>query len=202
MLYGHDDDTIVAQSTPVGSGAIALVKVSGSLALSVIDNVCVLASTKKLQDCPTHTVHFGRVLHENGEILDQVMVILMRGPHTFTGQDTVEITTHNNQFIIDSLIQRIIACGARMAQHGEFTRRAVLNNKMDLLQAEALYELIHANTAQVTKQSLAQLEGSFSSWISSIEHQLLSLRAFSEGSFEFIDEEITFDAQIKAGLMK
>lgn len=200
MLYSHDDDTIVAQCTPVGSGAIALIKISGASAVSVANTVFMLASGKQLKDCVTHTVHFARAINACGEILDQVMVILMRAPHTFTGQDTVEITTHNNQFIIESVIQRVIACGARMAQHGEFTRRAVLHNKMDLLQAEALNELIHANTAQVVKQSLAQLEGSFSSWISSIEHQLLRLCAFSEASFEFIDEAVTFDDEIKEGM--
>lgn len=200
MLYGHDDDTIVAQATPVGPGAIALIKLSGVASIAIAEGFCVLPSGKRLSECGTHTIHFARIVDEAGQLLDQVMVMVMKGPATFTGQDTVEITAHNNQFIVESIIQRAIACGARMAQQGEFTRRSVLHNKMDLLQAEALNELIHAQTAHVVKQSLAQLEGSFSSWVASIEQKLLRVSAFSQASFEFIDEEMVFDEEIKAGI--
>lgn len=200
MLYGHDDDTIVAQATPVGPGAIALIKLSGISSIAIADMFCVLPSGKRLQECGTHTVHFARIVDGVGQVIDQVMVIIMKGSATFTGQDTVEITAHNNQFIVEEIIQRAIECGARMAQQGEFTRRSVLHNKMDLLQAEALNELIHAQTAQVVKQSLAQLEGSFSSWVASIEQQLVRVSAFSQASFEFIDEEMVFDDEIKAGI--
>lgn len=197
MLYTHDDDVIVAQCTPSGPGALALIRISGIEAVSAADEFCLLASGKKIKDCMTHTIHFARVCNESDEIIDQVMVTLMRGPKTFTGQDTVEITSHNNQFIVEQILARAISVGARMAQPGEFTRRAVLNDKMDLLQAEALNELIHANTQQVVRQALCQLEGSFSSWIGSIEHELLRASAFCQASFEFIDEEMAFDEQIR-----
>jgi len=197
MLYTHDDDVIVAQCTPSGPGALALIRISGIDAVSVADQFCLLASGKKIKDCTTHTIHFARAYNASGDIIDQVMVTLMREPKTFTGQDTVEITSHNNQFIVEELLERAISAGARMAQPGEFTRRAVLNDKMDLLQAEALNELIHANTQQVARQALCQLEGSFSSWIGSIEHELLRASAFCYASFEFIDEEMAFDEQIR-----
>jgi len=202
MIYNHDDDTIIAQCTPNGAGAIALIRISGAQAVAVADRICKLASRKELTACESHTVHFARVYDERGGVIDHVMVTLMRAPKTFTGQDTVEITSHNNQFIIEHIVQRALVCGARMAQAGEFTRRAVLNGKMDLLQAEALNELIHANTQQTLKQALAQLEGSFSSWIATIEYELVRARAFCEASFEFIDEEMTFDAQIKDGISR
>ncbi|MBS1986474.1 tRNA uridine-5-carboxymethylaminomethyl(34) synthesis GTPase MnmE [Candidatus Dependentiae bacterium] len=200
MLYSHDDDVIVAQCTPTGPGAIALIRISGIQAVSVADAFCLLASGKKIADCASHTVHFARIINGAGQIIDQVMVTLMRAPKTFTGQDTVEITSHNNQFILEEILARAIAAGARMAQSGEFTRRAVLNEKMDLLQAEALNDLIHANTQQSARQALSQLEGSFSSWIASIERELLRAHALCQASFEFIDEEMTFDQPIKESL--
>lgn len=200
MLYTHDDDVIVAQCTPTGPGAIALIRISGTQAVSVADAFCLLASGKKIADCTSHTVHFARIINVTGQIIDQVMVTLMRAPKTFTGQDTVEITSHNNQFIVEEILARAIGAGARMAQPGEFTRRAVLNDKMDLLQAEALNDLIHANTQQIARQALSQLEGSFSAWIASIERELLRANAFCQASFEFIDEEMTFDQPIRESL--
>lgn len=199
-MYNYDNDTIIAQCTPSGAGAIALMRISGTQAVAIADRLCSLASKKLLTACASHTVHFAHILDDNGHVIDQVMVTLMRAPRTFTGEDTVEITSHNNQFIIEQIMQRAFVVGARLAQQGEFTRRAVRNGKMDLLQAEALNELIHANTQQVLKQALAQLEGSFSAWIVSIEQELLRALAFSEASFEFIDEEMTFDVPIRASI--
>src|SRR3989337_441783 len=124
----------------------------------------------------------------------------MRGPKTFTGQDIIEISCHNNQFIVESIIEQAIRKGARLAQEGEFTKRAVFNGKLDLVQAEAINELIHANTQLALKKSLAQLEGSFSQWISDVEKQLVKVLALSEASFEFLDEEMSFEEQIKEAI--
>ena len=122
----------------------------------------------------------------------------MRAPHTFTGDDTVEITCHNNPFIIQNILHAAIGAGARLAQEGEFSRRAVENNKIDILQAEAINDLIHANTQHALKQSLSQLEGSFTQYIATLEKQLIKALALSEASFEFIDEEnMEFNIQIK-----
>lgn len=197
MIVGHDDQTIIAQCTPTGSGAIALLRVSGEHALKIATALSKLASHKKLIDLPTHTIHYGWVIDSNGNHVDQVLFLLMRGPKTFTGQDTVEITCHNNPFIIESIIQAALSHGARLAGNGEFTKRAVLNDKIDLIQAEAINELIHANTQSALKKSLAQLEGSFSHAIKSIETNLIKALALSEASFEFIDEEdLEFNTQI------
>ncbi len=198
IFHSKDQETIIAQCTPQGSGALALIRLSGDTALEIADRMCVLASGKKVADVITHTVHYGSVVEDSGAVIDRVMVIVMHAPKTFTGQHTIEITCHNNQFLIERIIERAIACGARLANGGEFSKRSVLNNKMDLVQAEAVNELIHASSQQSLKQSLSQLEGSFSRWIITLEKRLIKCLALSEASFEFLDEEdMAFGDQIK-----
>ena len=195
LLTTHEQ-TIIAQCTPKGSGAIALLRLSGPDAIEIASSISKLASGKTLRELPTHTIHFGYVISPKGEHIDQVLFLLMHGPRTYTGEHTVEITCHNNPFIISDIINVAIAYGARIAEQGEFTRRAVMHNKIDLVQAEAVRELIHAHTSTALKQSLAQLEGSLSSWISELEQLLLSSLALTEASFEFLDEEMSFDVQL------
>ena len=195
-IYSRDEETIIAQCTPQGSGAIALLRACGTNALSIISSISKLGSGKTIENVPTHTIHYGHVVNEQGSTIDHVMFMVMHGPKTFTGQHTVEITCHNNPFIVAQIIDRAIAHGARYAQEGEFTRRAFLNNKIDLIQAEAINELIHANTQLALKKSLAMLEGSFSHWVTALEDELYKALALSEASFEFIDEEISFGPQI------
>lgn len=187
-----EDETIVALSTPLGSGALAVIRLSGLHACAIVNAMTMLASRKLLTDVPTHTVHYGSIIAQNKQTIDNVMITVMHGPRTFTGQDTVEITAHNNQFIIEAIIQESIKHGARPAQEGEFTRRAFLNNKIDLIQAEAINELIHANTQNVLKKALAQLDGSFSHWLLICEQNLIKALAFCEASFEFLDDEGDF----------
>lgn len=189
---------IIAQCTPQGSGAIALLRLSGDNALMVADVISTLPGNKKISSQATHTIHYGFVVDSDGNHIDQVLFLIMHAPHTFTGEDTVEITCHNNPFIIQNILSVAISAGARLAQEGEFSRRAVLNNKIDIIQAEAINDLIHANTQLALKQSLSQLEGSFTQWIVSIEKQLTKCLALSEASFEFLDEEnMEFNAEIK-----
>ena len=195
-IYLKDEQAIVAQATAIGAGAIAMLRVSGLNAVRVVDSIAHLPGNKKLVSQDSHTIHYGWVIDKAGNHVDQVLFLLMRGPKTFTGQDVVEITCHNNQFLVEQVIDIIIQAGARLAENGEFTRRAVLNDKVDLVQAEAINELIHAQTSQALKQSLRQLEGSFSSWIAHIEKQLIHIVAYCEASFEFLDEEMAFDDQI------
>src|SRR5690606_20229071 len=166
-------------------------------ALLIADTISVLAHNKKLSSVKTHTIHYGWVVDGNNVRIDQVLFLVMHGPHTFTGDDTVEITCHNNPFIINAIIDAALTAGARIAQQGEFSRRAVLNNKIDLTQAEAINELIHANTQHALKQSLSQLQGSFSNWIHQLEKELLHALALANASFEFLDEEnMEFGQQI------
>ncbi len=197
-LLMHDEQTIVAQCSPKGAGAIGLIRVTGINAIQIADAISKLADGKKLSEHQTHTIHYGKIIDSEGNSIDKVLFLLMHAPKTFTGQDTVEITCHNNAFIIESIIAQAIATGARLAQAGEFTKRAVLNKKMDLIQAEAINDLIHAHSQEALKRSLSQLEGTLSHHIHNIEKQLVKALALSEASFEFIDEEaLEFGSQIK-----
>ncbi len=193
-------DTIVAQCTPSGSGAIALLRVSGPDALRVIARCAKLSSFLDLQTVGSHTINHGWVVDAQGSHLDEVLFLVMHAPRTFTGLHVVEITTHNNPFIIESVINRILECGARPAQNGEFTRQAVENGKLDLVKAEAINELIHANSQHQLKQSLEQLKGSFSSWIATLEESLLKISALCEASFEFLEEDMDFSPQMRTML--
>lgn len=199
-LEGHDDETIIAHCTPKGAGALALLRMSGANVCEIASAMSKLASKQSIRDVPSHTIHYGWVTNSSGERVDQVMFIVMHAPATFTGQDVVEITCHNNQFIIDAITEIALRNGARLAQEGEFTKRAVLNKKVDLLQAEAINDLIHAQTPLALKKSLSQLKGTLSDWTLKIEKELFRVLAFCEASFEFIDEEITFDAPMRATL--
>ncbi len=192
-----NSDTIIAHCTPSGSGAIALLRISGSQAFSIVNSCAQLSSGKPLSSVDTHTIHHGWVVDACGKKMDEVLFLAMRAPRTFTGEDTVEITCHNNQFLIELLITRIIACGARPAQPGEFTRTAVENNKIDLLQAEAINELIHAQSQQALKYALDQLEGSLSQQLAVLEKKVLQVIGLCEASFEFLEEDVDFSDQMR-----
>jgi len=196
ILIDSQEQVIVAQCTPQGSGAIALLRLSGKNVFKLVDQAARLPAGKKLSDQATHTIHFGWVIDEHDQSIDQVLFLVMKAPKTFTGQDVVEITCHNNQFLIEKIIDRMMSCGARLAGKGEFTQRAVALGKIDLIQAEAIHDLIHAQTAQSLEYSLKQLEGSLSSWVLEIETAVLEIMAFCEGSFEFLDEEMEFGSDI------
>jgi tRNA modification GTPase len=192
------NDTIIAQCTPKGSGALALLRLSGENALIIADVIGKLQGNKKLSTVAPHTIHYGSVTDEKNMIIDRVLFFVMHAPHTFTGENVIEITCHNNPFIVANIINAVIAAGGRLAEQGEFSRRAVHNNKIDITQAEAINELIHANTQQALKQSLAQMDGSLSSYVLSIEKALIKAIALSEASFEFLDEEnMEFGLEIK-----
>jgi tRNA modification GTPase len=190
-------ECIIAQCTPHGPGALALIRISGPSVRSLVEKMARLASKMKISEVPSHTIHYGSV-GTDGSPIDNVMFIVMDSPRTFTGENVIEITCHNNPLIIEAIISSAIAHGARLAQPGEFTRRAFEQGKIDLIQAESIHELISAQTQQALKLSLAQLEGSFSHWIEELQQELLQALAWCEASFEFLDEEREFGTQIQA----
>lgn len=196
MLTTQDQQPIIAQATAKGSGAIAMLRLSGQDVFSIVAPMIKLPHAQSVEQCAGDTVHFGWVVDRAGVKIDQCLFLVFKNPKSFTGQDVLEITCHNNQFIIEKIIDRALELGVRTARPGEFAHRAVLNNKMDLVQAEAINELIKAQTAQAVQLSLAQVEGSLSSKIHVIEQQVLKIIAFTEASFEFLDEEMTFDSEI------
>lgn len=208
-LLTDDQQAVVALCTPRGSGAIGLIRISGVNAVNVACHLAKLSSGDVLSAVSSHTIHHGYVVGPTvgqsqsspaSEIIDEVLFLLMRGPRTFTGQDTVEITCHNNQFIIQRIIDLAVEYGARHARAGEFTKRAFLGGKIDLLQAESINDLIHAQTELALRQSMSQLHGSLSQSLANIEKQIVGLLGYVEASFEFLDEEqrdLDFDQAIK-----
>lgn len=195
-----EEQSIIAQSTPSGKGAIALLRLSGVDAFKIADLFALLPDQTLLSAKKSHTIHYGWVVDEQHNKIDQVLFLVMFGPHTFTGENVLEITCHNNPFIVEMILQQAIRHGARLAQSGEFTRRAFENKKIDLVQAEAINELLCAQTELALKKSLAQLEGSMSHWIAQIEQRLVKAYAWSEASFEFLDDEGDFGHNIKQQL--
>lgn len=199
----EDQQSIVAHCTPQGSGAIAVVRISGVNAVNIVEKFSRLSCKKTLSQLATHTINHGFVINTSSKdqtVIDEVLYLLMLAPKTFTGQDIVEISCHNNPFIIENIISLAVACGARLARRGEFTKRAFLNGKMDLVQAEAVNELIHAQSEQALRKSLSQLQGTLSGFVAQLEAEIIELLSLTEASFEFLDEEqrdIDFDSKIK-----
>lgn len=191
-LLTDEEQTIVALCTPRGSGALALIRLSGCDAFDVADRLARLSSSQKISQVASHTIHHGFVIDHietSSSVVDEVLFLVMHGPKTFTGQHTIEISCHNNPFVIDRIIAVALQAGARSARPGEFSKRAFLNNKIDLVQAEAINELIHAPTEMAVKQSMATVRGSLSERVGEIEQELVALVGHVEASFEFLEEE-------------
>ena len=176
-------DTICALATAPG-GAIGIIRISGPQSLEILSRVF----TKDVSAAPANTIHYGHI--KNGaEIVDEVMVSLFRAPHSYTGEDSVEISCHGSRYILNKVLNLLIAEGCRQAGPGEFTQRAYLNGKMDLSQAEAVADLI-ASTNQATHQiAMSQLRGHFSSKLAQLREQLLKLTSLLELELDFSDHE-------------
>lgn len=179
-------NTICAISTPYGTGGIAVIRVSGPEAVSIVDSLFV--GRTSLADAQPNTIHFGRI-QRDGETLDQVLCSVFRAPHSFTGDDTVEIACHGSLYIQQTLLLWLIDAGARMAQAGEFTRRAFLNGKMDLTQAEAVADLIASQSKAEKDLALSQLRGSVSNELASLRERLLHFTSLIELELDFADHE-------------
>jgi tRNA modification GTPase len=155
----QQQDTICALSTANGMGAIAVIRISGKAAFSIVSNLF----SKNLTDCESHTAHFGRIRNLQHEILDEVLITILKEGRSFTGENTVEIACHGSVFIQQQLLQTLILAGCRMAEPGEFTMRAFMNGKMDLSQAEAVADLISSESKRAHEIAMNQLRGGFSS---------------------------------------
>ena len=183
-------DTIVAPATTPGTGAISIVRISGPESFRVTDAVVQLKSGT-VSEAKAYTIHFGEVLLD-GKLLDQVLVSVFRAPHSYTGEDSVEISTHASAYIVTELIGLLLKAGARFAQPGEFTRRAFLNGKMDLAQAEAVADVISSNTAASHRVAMNQLTCGFSTELSTLRSQLLEMASLLELELDFSEEEVEF----------
>lgn len=182
-------DTICALSTASGVGGIAVIRISGPDALTICDH---LFQSKKegktLSTQKAYTVTYGS-FQKNGEMIDDVLATVFRAPHSFTGENTVEITCHGSIYIQQQILQSLIANGCRMAHPGEFTQRAFLNGKMDLSQAEAVADLIASTSAGQHKLALSQMRGGFSQELAELRNQLLHFTSLIELELDFSDHE-------------
>lgn len=181
--------TICAISTPYGSGGIAVVRVSGTSAIAIVDTL--FRGRKSLIDAKAYTVHYGEIVRaaNNEEVLDQVLVSVFRAPHSFTGEDVVEIACHGSMYIQQTLLQWLVDAGCQLAKAGEFTQRAFLNGKMDLTEAEAVADLIAAQTKAEKDLALAQLRGGISNELAVLRERLLTFTSLVELELDFADHE-------------
>ncbi|MFQ6089923.1 MAG: tRNA uridine-5-carboxymethylaminomethyl(34) synthesis GTPase MnmE, partial [Candidatus Bipolaricaulia bacterium] len=183
-----DSDTIAAISTPLGEGGIGIVRLSGFRALEIVDGVFCSPNGVSLRDVPSHTIHYG-FIEDNGVKLDEVLVAVMRAPKTYTREDIVEIDCHGGIVLLRRVLELILAKGARAAQPGEFTKRAFLNGRISIDQAEAVLDIIRAKTELGLELSLHRLTGRFSRPIKQIRARLLDLLAGIEVGIDFPDYE-------------
>lgn len=182
-------DTIVAISTPHGSGGIAVARVSGG---NVISCVAKCWRGAPLTSMASHSAHLGTVVNSRGELLDEVVLTLFRGPRSFTGEDVVEISCHGSLWIQQQLINTLVDCGCRAAAAGEFTRRAFTNGRIDLSQAEAIADVIAAQSATAHRVAMNQMRGAFAKHLASLREKLLEFTSLVELELDFSEEDVEF----------
>lgn len=187
----NHQDTIVALATPAGAGAIAIIRISGEQSILLGAKVFRSVSGKQLQKQKTHTVHLGHLL-DGDRIIDEVLVTIFKNPHSYTGEDVVEISCHGSNYIQQEIIQLLLRNGCRMAEAGEFTLRAFLNGKMDLSQAEAVADLIASDSAASHQLAIQQMRGGFSSEIQKLRDELLNFASLIELELDFAEEDVEF----------
>lgn len=185
----HLEDTIVAIATGEVYSAIGIVRLSGKDTLDIVQKIF---PSKNLKNLPSHTIHFGKIYNENSQIIDEAVISLYKAPKSYTGEDIIEISCHGNPLILRKLVETCIHYGARLAQPGEFTLRAFLNGKIDLTQAEAVADLIHAQSDKSHEIALKQLKGGFSNDLKVLRTQLLDLASLLELELDFSEEDVEF----------
>lgn len=176
-----NQDTIAAISTGMTNSGIGIVRISGSEALEIADRV--YKGKETIAEVPTHTIHYGHVM-DGDETVDEVLVMVMRGPRTFTGEDTVEINCHGGTYVVSRVLETVLKAGARPAEPGEFTKRAFLNGKMDLSQAEAVIDVITSENEYALQSSISQLKGSVKNRIKEIREKIIYHTAFIETALD------------------
>src|SRR5699024_8391205 len=181
-----DFDTIAAISTPMGEGAIAIVRLSGDQAVEIADKVFRGANKKQLAEVESHTIHYGKLIDPiSEEIAEEVMVSVMRAPRTFTREDVVEINCHGGLVSVNRVLELVLAAGAKLAEPGEFTKRAFLNGRIDLSQAEAVMDLIRAKTDRAMNVALGQMEGRLSKLVEDLRQQIVETVAHVEVNIDY-----------------
>ena len=180
-------DTICALATPPG-GAIAIIRVSGPDAVAITGRIF----SKPLEKAEGYSLHFGQIKDMDGKELDDVLVSVFRAPHSYTGEDSTEISLHGSSYIVKNLLESLIWAGARQAEPGEFTKRAFMNGKLDLSQAEAVADLISSSTQATHQMAMSQMRGQFSQELKDLQGQLLHLTSLLELELDFNDQDVEF----------
>lgn len=184
----NSEECICALATPAG-GAIGIIRLSGSEAIRLTDKVFVSVSGKQLSAAKPNTLHYGEIKDKDGHTIDDVLVSVFRAPHSYTGEDSTEISCHGSRYILQQVLQRLIEVGCRQAGPGEYTRRAYMNGKMDLSQAEAVADLIASTNKATHQMALSQLKGHFSSELTLLREKLLKMTSLLELELDFSDHE-------------
>lgn len=183
-------DTIVALATPPGVGAISVIRISGPDSFSAVDDY--FRGKTKLCDAATHTLHYGDIYNFDGEHIDDVVISVFKSPNSYTGEDSVEISTHGNPLITQKIIELLICKNIRLAEPGEFTKRAFLNNRIDLARAEAVADVIGSRTEVSLRGARNQLDGMLSKKVSELRNLLINSSSFVELELDFAEEDIQF----------
>ncbi len=188
-IHTSFSDTIIALSTPPGVGALGVIRVSGADSFELTN---LIFKGKNLLEQAGYTLHYGRIADEQGATLDEVVVALFRAPHSFTGEDIVEISCHGSPYILQQLLQLLVRTGMRLAKPGEFTQRAFLNGKMDLAQAEAVADLIASTHQSAHAIALNQMRGGISRQIKDLREELIHFASLIELELDFSEEDVEF----------
>lgn len=188
------DDTICAISTPHGCGGIAVIRISGPQAFDIVSGMW---SGKSLSEVSSHTAHLGNLIDDKANIIDQGVATVFSGPRSFTGEDVIELSVHGSVYIQQRVLERLVELGARLAEAGEFTRRAFANGRMDLVQAESVADVIASRTEASHRLAMSQMRGAFSSRIKELHDRLLEMASLLELELDFSEEDVEFASRDK-----
>jgi tRNA modification GTPase len=185
-----NEDTITAIATPNGTGAIAIIRISGDKSFENADKI--FTGRIKICEAKTHTIHYGKILGKDKELIDDVMISVFIAPHSYTGEDSVEISAHGNPFVAKKIIELLVENGVRLAEPGEFTKRAFLNGKLDLSQAEAVVDVINSSADAALRGARNQLDGLLSKKVTELRTLLVNTSSLVELELDFAEEDIEF----------
>lgn len=194
------DGTICAPATIPGTGAISIIRVSGEDSLAIADKV-IDVKGESLSETEGYRLRYGTIFADDGSVLDNVIVSVFRAPHSYTGENSVEVSCHASRFIVNAVLELLVNAGARIAAPGEFTRRAFVNGKMDLAQAEAVADVIASQSAASHKVAMNQLKGGFSSELRVLREKLLTMTSLLELELDFSEEDVEFASRSELGAL-
>ena len=192
------DGTICAPATIPGTGAISIIRVSGEDSLAIADKV-IDVKGESLSETEGYRLRYGTIFADDGSVLDNVIVSVFRAPHSYTGENSVEISCHASRFIVNEVLELLVNAGARIAAPGEFSRRAFVNGKMDLAQAEAVADVIASQSAAAHRVAMNQLKGGFSSELKTLREKLLTMTSLLELELDFSEEDVEFASRSELG---